>query len=76
MTKNIGEMLKDMRENKNLSVGQLAMYSGVSRPYLYEIENGIKCPSPKILLKLSKTLGVSHEQLVQLSLLSKQRRTS
>jgi len=61
---NIGEYLKKLREDKNYSINQLALYSGVSAAHISRIERGLREASPDILEKLSKFLGVPHEVLM------------
>jgi HTH-type transcriptional regulator, competence development regulator len=61
-----GEYLKKIREDNKLSIRQLAMYSKVSASYLSQIETGERnVPKPEILLKLSKPLKVSYEELME-----------
>jgi len=61
---NISEYLKKLREDKGCSINQLALYSGVSAAHISRIERGLREASPDILEKLSKSLGVSHEELM------------
>ena len=52
--------LKQLRESKGLSVTRLAHLSGISQPYLRQIELGIKKnPSAEVLQGLAATLGVT-----------------
>lgn len=62
---NIGEYIKYLRQNKNLSLNQLALYSNVSNAHISRIENGKRKPSPDILKKLSAHLDVSYEDLLE-----------
>lgn len=52
----IGTTIKKMRKARGLSVRKLAELSGVSHPYLSQIENGRNNASPTILIKLAKGL--------------------
>ncbi len=67
MTKNpvsdLGSYLKEQREQAQLSMRQLAERSGISNPYLSQIERGLKRPSAEILQALAKGLRISAEQL-------------
>lgn len=67
MTKNpvsdLGGYLKEQREQAQLSMRQLAERSGISNPYLSQIERGLKKPSAEILQALAKGLRISAEQL-------------
>jgi len=49
-----GSLIKKLREERELSLTKLAEISGISHPYLSQIERGKKSvPSPKIIQKLS-----------------------
>lgn len=64
--KEFGSYLRSLRKNKGLTIRQLELYSGVSNAYLSQIENGKRdIPSPEILQKISKPLGVEYEELMQ-----------
>lgn len=54
---NFGEKLKYVRGLRNLSLYDLAERSGLSAPYLSEIENSKKRPSTKSLEKIAKALN-------------------
>jgi transcriptional regulator with XRE-family HTH domain len=51
---NIGEYIKKIREEKELSINQLALYSNVSAAHISRIERGLREPSPEILKKFLK----------------------
>lgn len=55
---NIGEYLKDLRKSKSLTLSKLATLSGVSQPFLSQIENGSRNPSPEVLNKIAPALEV------------------
>lgn len=60
-----GIYLRKKREERKLSVRQLNTYSGVSHSYISQVERGNRgVPSPDILKKLSKPLGVDYEELM------------
>lgn len=60
-----GNYLRNKREERKLSVRQLNTYSGVSHSYISQVERGNRgVPSPDILKKLSKPLGVDYEELM------------
>ena len=46
-----------------LSLRQLAEQTGVSNPYLSQIERGLRRPSAEVLQQLAKALRISAEQL-------------
>jgi transcriptional regulator with XRE-family HTH domain len=57
----LGEKIRLLRTEKGLSPGRLAKLSGVSRPYLWQLESGGKKhhPSFDVLEKLAHALGVT-----------------
>lgn len=54
-----------LRKEKGLTQVELAAKLGVSQGAVSMIERGDRMPSMKMLLKLSKVLGVSIEDLIQ-----------
>lgn len=67
MALTIGEYIKKIREEKNLSLNQLALYSGVSAAHLSRIERGLREPSPEVLRKIAAALKVSYEELMKVA---------
>ncbi len=62
---NFGIYLRNIRKSRQVSIRQLALLSGVSNAYLSQLENNLRdIPSPKILKKLSKPLGVTYMELM------------
>lgn len=56
----LGENLRYWRERRGLDVAELAERSGLSRPYIYEIENGVKTnPALEKLSALASALGIT-----------------
>ena len=67
----LGEYLREQRDSAGLSLRQLAEQTGVSNPYLSQIERGLRRPSAEVLQQLAKALRISAEQLyVQAGILS------
>lgn len=60
----VGEYIKKIREEKDLSINQLALYSDVSAAHISRIERGLRDPSPDILKKISGALKVPYEELM------------
>jgi transcriptional regulator with XRE-family HTH domain len=56
---NIGEFIRDLRRNAQISLRQLADQAGVSNPYLSQIERGLRKPSAEVLQQLATALRVS-----------------
>jgi XRE family transcriptional regulator of biofilm formation len=60
----IGEHIKQLRAERNLSLAQLAELSGVNKSYLSKVERGLqKNPSISIVRKLSVAFDVSLDEL-------------
>src|SRR6202007_700561 len=59
----IGGFIRAQRENAQVSVRQLAERSGVSNPYLSQVERGLRKPSADVLNQIAKALRVSAEVL-------------
>src|SRR4051812_13911045 len=59
----LGDFLRERRVAAELSLRQLAEQTGVSNPYLSQIERGLRRPSAEVLQQLAKALRVSAEQL-------------
>jgi len=59
----LGEYLREQREHAKLSVRQLAALTGVSNPYLSQVERGLRKPSAEVLQQIAKGLRISAEAL-------------
>jgi transcriptional regulator with XRE-family HTH domain len=59
----LGDYLREQRLAAKLSLRQLAEQTGVSNPYLSQIERGLRRPSAEVLQQLAKALRVSAETL-------------
>ena len=59
----LGDFIRTQRERANLSLRRLAEKSGISNPYLSQIERGIRKPSAEILKNLSRALEISSNSL-------------
>ncbi|MEP7160499.1 MAG: helix-turn-helix domain-containing protein [Dermatophilaceae bacterium] len=59
----LGAFVRQQRQNANLSVRQLSALTGVSNPYLSQIERGLRRPSAEILQRLARGLSLSAESL-------------
>lgn len=55
----VGNRIKELRENKNITVNKLATISGVSQSYLRDIELGNKKPTVDYLEYICYGLGIS-----------------
>jgi len=59
----LGDYLREQRTSAQLSLRQLAEQTGVSNPYLSQIERGLRRPSAEVLQQLAKALRISAETL-------------
>lgn len=62
----IGEKIKKIRENKSMSISELAEKAGVAKSYLSSIERNIQSnPSIQFMEKIGQVLGVSVNELLR-----------
>ena len=59
----LGDFIAAQRRAAELSLRQLAEQTGISNPYLSQIERGLRRPSAEVLQQLAKALRVSAESL-------------
>jgi transcriptional regulator with XRE-family HTH domain len=59
----IGDRLRTLREQKNLSQGQIEKRTGLLRCYISRVENGHTVPSIETLEKMSRALEIPLYQL-------------
>ncbi len=59
LPRDIGGFIRDLRHNARISLRQLAEQTGVSNPYLSQIERGLRKPSAEVLQQLASALRVS-----------------
>ncbi len=59
----LGEFIRDRRTQAELSLRRLSELSGISNPYLSQIERGLRRPSAEILQQLANALSISAESL-------------
>lgn len=61
---NLGEKIKNLRANNNLTQTMLASRLGVTKSVISAYENSIRYPSYDILIKLSEIFKVSTDYLL------------
>lgn len=62
----IGEKIKKLRQEKKLSISELADKAGVAKSYLSSIERSLQTnPSIQFIEKIGTVLGVSVNELIQ-----------
>src|SRR6266478_6182828 len=59
----IGNRLKELRESKNLSQGDIEKKTGLLRCYISRVENNHTVPAIETLEKIARALEVSMSQL-------------
>jgi transcriptional regulator with XRE-family HTH domain len=59
----IGDRLKDLRESKNISQGEIERRTGLLRCYISRVENGHTVPAIETLEKMARALEVPLYQL-------------
>lgn len=59
----LGEFIREQRDQAKVSLRQLAELAEVSNPYLSQIERGLRKPSADILQQIAKGLRISAETL-------------
>ncbi|MEZ5342879.1 MAG: helix-turn-helix transcriptional regulator [Acidimicrobiales bacterium] len=59
----LGDFIAEQRRLAELSVRRLADLSGISNPYLSQIERGLRKPSAEIIQQIAKALQISAETL-------------
>lgn len=61
----VGTFIKEQREKSSLSIRKLAEITGVSNPYLSQIERGVRKPSAEILRSIADALSIRTETLYE-----------
>ena len=61
----LGEKVRLARQQSGMTTQALAEKTGISQPYISEIENGHKTPSTRTLIRLADTLNVNAEFLLR-----------
>jgi transcriptional regulator with XRE-family HTH domain len=56
---NLGESIKNIRQAKGLSQGEMQKRTGILRSYLSRVENGHTVPSLATLQRLASAMGVA-----------------
>ena len=56
--KEVGTRVKQFRESKRMTKNALATAAGISPTYIYQIEEGLKCPTVEYLGYICFGLGI------------------
>lgn len=59
----VGSFIRQQRERSAISLRKLADISGISNPYLSQIERGLRKPSAEILKAIARGLSISAETM-------------
>jgi transcriptional regulator with XRE-family HTH domain len=59
----VGELIRRQRELAALPLRQLAALTGISNPYLSQIERGLREPSQRVLDAIARSLETSADEL-------------
>lgn len=63
---NLGDKIRQLRDETGLTQGQLAAGSSVSQGYLSQLENGeVKNPSAAVLLRIAQAIKVDPDELFE-----------
>ena len=64
----LGRLLREVRELRRLSLGDVAKKSGISSAYVHKLEQGkVYAPSPHVLHALAHVLVVPYSKLLELA---------
>ena len=62
----LGDRIRKLRDQRELTQGQLAQSSAVSQGYLSQLENGeVKNPSAAVLLRVAQAVDVDPDELFE-----------
>ena len=62
----LGDRIRKLRDQRELTQGQLALSSSVSQGYLSQLENGeVKNPSAAVLLRVAQAMTVDPDDLFE-----------
>ncbi|WP_036179694.1 helix-turn-helix domain-containing protein [Ureibacillus massiliensis] len=67
MEESLGALLKKLRKEKELTLNQLSDLTGISQPYLSQLESNKRKPSAVYLHRISDVLDVPYSALIKLS---------
>ena len=61
--KTLGQRIRELREDRDLSLRELAQKLDLSPAFVSDIELGRRYPSEEVFIKMAKMLGVSADEL-------------
>lgn len=66
----VGTRISDWRKRLGITQDDLSFLTGISVPYISEIENGKKRPSLNIVVSISDAMGITVDELLSGNMLS------
>ena len=61
----LGKHIREIRLDRNLTLGELSKHTGISKPYLSQIETGkVSRPSAEFVARIASSLGCQVETLL------------
>jgi transcriptional regulator with XRE-family HTH domain len=63
--RDLGAFIRHQRQSARLSLRGLSSRTGISNPYLSQIERGLRKPSAEILQQIARGLAISAETLYE-----------
>lgn len=66
LEKAFGQVLRELRVEKNLSQEKLALEGNLDRTFISLLERGLRQPSLTTIFQISKILGISPSDLMEL----------
>lgn len=64
ISKQLGKRIRFLRQNKKLSIEDLALESEINKNYLSDLERGVRNPTLRIMGKIAKALEISLADLL------------
>jgi transcriptional regulator with XRE-family HTH domain len=61
----VGQILRQLRQERGLSQEELALESGYHRTYISQLERGQKNPSLRTIFQLAKALEVEPSEIIE-----------
>ena len=58
INKQLGARIRYLRQQKNLSIEELALEAEINRNYLGDLERGMRNPTTVVLSKIARALGI------------------
>jgi transcriptional regulator with XRE-family HTH domain len=63
----LGDIIRRQRELRRLTLRTLAELTGISNPYLSQIERGLRAPSEQVVSAIARTLELNADELYDLA---------